>query len=269
MVEVEQESGRGVRIRTSIRRFNCGICFDDELTKLDGILCAEGHMTCQSCFNWHCAEDCLDSNMARFHNDDGKLFCPKNRPRNMAGACGAGAYSDRAIAEHAADKAFSALIDARAKLIETKYARESEIRIKEAVQKETERLQRMSQHQRLVHTARTHIADHILNLQCPRCGAVYVDFIGCCALKCARPGCGAGYCAYCQQDCGADAHAHVSRCALGGGQTFSSMVRLDSISRARRQRAVDAYLSTLAPSVRADVVTASAIDLRDLGISAH
>ena len=37
-----------------------------------------------------------------------------------------------------------------------------------------------------------------------------LPFNGCFALTCSRQGCGCGFCAYCLQDCGGDAHAHVN-----------------------------------------------------------
>ena len=56
---------------------------------------------------------------------------------------------------------------------------------------------------------RDHIVEKILTLACPRCGQAFVDFSGCLALTCSRQGCGTGFCALCQEDCGGDAHPHV------------------------------------------------------------
>lgn len=54
-----------------------------------------------------------------------------------------------------------------------------------------------------------HIRERIMNLQCPRCHAVFADFDGCTALTCAR--CRCGFCGVCFADCGRDAHAHIQQ----------------------------------------------------------
>merc|ERR1711939_937344 len=58
---------------------------------------------------------------------------------------------------------------------------------------------------------KNHIVEKILTLACPRCKQAFVDFSGCMALTCSRAGCGCGFCALCQEDCGNDAHAHLGR----------------------------------------------------------
>ena len=59
---------------------------------------------------------------------------------------------------------------------------------------------------------RRFIQEDILNLRCPRCNQVFVDFNGCFALTCSR--CKAGFCGWCLADCGRDAHRHVANCRL-------------------------------------------------------
>ena len=54
--------------------------------------------------------------------------------------------------------------------------------------------------------------EEILDLKCPRCHAVFATFDNCMALVCGRAGCGAAFCAWCQKDCGDDAHRHVQTC---------------------------------------------------------
>lgn len=74
-----------------------------------------------------------------------------------------------------------------------------------------------------MHLANIHydrITNKILSLACPRCTAVFLDFTGCCALRCAS--CGCGFCAWCLEDCGTDAHKHVAHCEVKppGADTF-------------------------------------------------
>ena len=86
---------------------------------------------------------------------------------------------------------------------------------------------------------RRHIVDNILTLCCPRCGQAFIDFDGCCALSCPR--CRCAFCAYCQSDCGKDAHAHARVCPEGRG-IFVSQAIWQEHTRARRARKVVEYL---------------------------
>lgn len=56
---------------------------------------------------------------------------------------------------------------------------------------------------------RNAIVESVLTLHCPRCSAAFLDYVGCDAVTCLKPGCGAAFCALCLKDCGSDAHAHV------------------------------------------------------------
>ena len=56
------------------------------------------------------------------------------------------------------------------------------------------------------------IEEDILTLKCPRCRQAFADYDGCAALKCHKPGCNAGFCAFCLADCGHDAHHHITEC---------------------------------------------------------
>jgi len=109
---------------------------------------------------------------------------------------------------------------------------------------------------------------NVLNMACPRCGMVFVDFDGCCALACRRPGCRANFCAYCLEDCGRDAHPHVRRCPHGYGW-FPSQQEFDAAQVWRRERALIAFLDGhIGPNARArrELVALVDRDLRDLGI---
>lgn len=132
---------------------------------------------------------------------------------------------------------------------------------------EVQRLQRLGEHERAVHNARLLINETVLNLACPRCKQVFADFNGCCALTCSRAGCGCNFCAYCQADCGDDAHNHVSKCTDGdGGGLFPPDGHLQAVWRVRRQRQLEDVLGRLKASVRDDVIQGCARELRDLGL---
>ncbi|KAG7340019.1 AAA domain containing protein [Nitzschia inconspicua] len=48
-----------------------------------------------------------------------------------------------------------------------------------------------------------------LNMKCPRCQQVFIDYSGCNALTCSNDECKAAFCAVCLKDCGKNAHPHV------------------------------------------------------------
>ena len=96
-----------------------------------------------------------------------------------------------------------------------------------------------------VNEARTHIAENILTLKCPRCFQAFIDFAGCFALTCSRADCGCGFCAYCLADCGGDAHAHVKQCNLNPTQPksyYGSAADFEQCHLVRRERMVRDYL---------------------------
>ena len=87
----------------------------------------------------------------------------------------------------------------------------------------------------------------------------------CCSLYCSR--CPCSFCAWCLQDCGADAHAHVANCRLNmapGRDVFASE---DAWRRGRtnsKREAVTAYLAGLDGGLAGRVAAAVAQDLRDV-----
>ena len=107
----------------------------------------------------------------------------------------------------------------------------------------------------------------LLNLKCPECEQVFVDFDGCFALVCSR--CQAGFCGWCLQACSRNAaqhHLHVQRCPLGNGKLYASLVDFNQHHRQRQREHVKLYLSLMAPTVRNDVVHKARHQLHDLGL---
>lgn len=85
------------------------------------------------------------------------------------------------------------------------------------------------------------IEAHIV-LRCPRCHAAFVDYMGCDAVTCGRPGCGCGFCALCLKDCGSDAHAHLS--SQHGGY-FRGMAAFKQAHSERQRKGVQAAIAAL------------------------
>ena len=122
-------------------------------------------------------------------------------------------------------------------------------------------------------TAREHILQKLLTLSCPRCSQAFVDFTGCMALTCSRPGCGCGFCAICQEDCGNDAHGHVGRgCPLAkrigvkeGEFHLPQEEWNKAMGRAKAIKLTE-YLGTLTEAQRQHALADCAVELRDAGI---
>mmetsp|Transcript_36598 Transcript_36598/g.117629 ORF Transcript_36598/g.117629 Transcript_36598/m.117629 type:complete len:157 (+) Transcript_36598:592-1062(+) len=110
--------------------------------------------------------------------------------------------------------------------------------------KELERLQKLSEVQRKVETAKHHIEEEVICLRCPRCCKVFFDFDGCMSLSCGN--CPCCFCGYCMKDCGSDAH----RCAASHGEVFMPFLQFQEHHKERRGRYLQEYLGTLEPDVR-------------------
>mmetsp|Transcript_24672 Transcript_24672/g.61913 ORF Transcript_24672/g.61913 Transcript_24672/m.61913 type:complete len:126 (-) Transcript_24672:136-513(-) len=91
--------------------------------------------------------------------------------------------------------------------------------------------------------AHLQIVDEILTMRCPRCSQAFVDFSDCAALTCSR--CHAAICAFCQTDCGRDAHAHVRNCPDGVGSIFVGVQEFEARRRMRQRRLVEDFLKRL------------------------
>ena len=112
--------------------------------------------------------------------------------------------------------------------------------------------------------------EKLLDLKCPRCEQVFIDFDNCMALSCAKAGCGAAFCGWCLADCGDDAHSHVARCPAkpAGADTFFDREnqRFDVWKRMQSEAAVD-FLEGLEERLRSKVALACTAVLFDRGMA--
>ena len=187
----------------------------------------------------------------------------KNNP------CTSPAFSDGTVAGAVAESTFDKYVSARGRLLEQKLAKEMEKDKQSQVHAELQRLRALDEEQRQVEQARLHIQEQILNLACPRCSAVFVDFDDCFALSCNRclPQC--GFCAWCLQDCGADAHRHVARCPYNlapGKNVYGTKELFAEAVRVRRVRLVTEYLHSLPDAVKRNVIRRCERDFSELGL---
>ena len=110
------------------------------------------------------------------------------------------------------------------------------------------------------------IVENTLNLRCPRCRKVFVDFDGCFALTCSVTTCRAGFCAWCLKDSGPNPHAHVSACPEGYGM-HGSLDAFNAHHRRRKERIVRELVAQESTEVQRHVHRLLEKDLRDLGIT--
>jgi hypothetical protein len=110
------------------------------------------------------------------------------------------------------------------------------------------------------------IVERDLLLRCPRCAVEFDDYDNCNALTCGK--CGAGFCALCLVDCGADAHDHIRQ---AHPKAMFDKPAFEAMHRKRRAGLVVAAVRALASEgeslQRALVAELSKADLPGLGIS--
>jgi hypothetical protein len=115
---------------------------------------------------------------------------------------------------------------------------------------------------------RMKVVDEILTLRCPRCSQAFLDFSGCFALKCDV--CSCGFCGWCLQDCGADAHSHVLVCAgrpAGHTGYFGEFKQFEAAQNKTRLSRLQDRLRGMSDGDRKVAIASIQVDLADLGIS--
>jgi len=183
--------------------------------------------------------------------------------------CAAPPFADGALAKALPPDVFSAYTTAKERVAEQRINAELEKGFEERLKRERERA---GEGQRRAEV-REHIVEKILNLACPRCKQAFVDFNGCMALTCSRAGCGCGFCALCQADCGNDAHAHIgggcplaARIGVKKGEFHLSEKAWNAAASKARTIRLSEYLDTLPEAARQHALADCARELADLGI---
>ena len=112
------------------------------------------------------------------------------------------------------------------------------------------------------------IINEILNLTCPSCKAVFIDFDDCFALTCSR--CSTGFCVWCLKDYFGDAHAHVAHCLdnkNGNGNVYGTLEDFNRHHNNRRLHLINERLKDCDDDVRKAVFKKLEPDLKELGIN--
>lgn len=258
-----------------LRQLTCLVCFDD-YPALKGVECAGGaggagaagavrsanerHFVCEECFGGHVAS-AVDADSLDLFRQRGGILC-------VHPGCRAAPFSDAALAKALREDTFGKYMDAKAKVAEQRINAELEAGFEERLQAERARAGGAQRE-----AIKEHVVQKIFTLACPRCSQAFVDFNGCMALTCSRAGCGCGFCALCQEDCGGDAHGHVGRgCPLaksiGVKPTEFHLPDAEyhtAMTRAKGRRLKE-YLASLTEAQRQHALADCAMEMADLGL---
>jgi hypothetical protein len=205
-------------------------------------------------------------NVGNLEQRQARIVCPASKHQH--GKCQSTPYTDELLAKHITGPALKLYLKARLTVAEKQLSSKLEKEKQEAIESEMKRLAEMDETARAVERAFRHITQQLLTLRCPRCHLAFIDFNGCCALTC--HGCKCGFCAYCLEDCGGDAHQHVANCFSNSHPTkdvYNTKENVEAAQRQRKQGLVQQYLSTLAPDLRARVCKRCATQFRGLNIN--
>ncbi len=180
---------------------DCRICYDKRRLE-DGLECAEQHFVCR---------DCLEGGLSAYLKPDSEQDPRVGRDLSVGclqgRACGA-RLAARDLARLVSDATLAKVREREQGRRETELQKQLQSEFDERLKAELAR----KVEDVIVGRHRDHICE-LLEPSCPRCKRRFIDFEGCFALTCSgNGGCGCGFCAYCLEDCGNDAHNHVAAC---------------------------------------------------------
>ena len=261
--------------KTQALQRECCLCIGDYLVH-EGVEChapdgTDKHFVCNDpdCFSKHVIAE-SEKDIGSLAKRQGNIFCPSCYDESPA-------FTVVDVARHASIEAFASYTEGKRKLLEAKLYQEISEDEKKKFKAEMEQWKSMNRQQREVHKLGLALQE-TLNLKCPRCSQVFNDYNGCAALLCrgaqssGAGGCGAAFCAWCQADCGADAHGHVAQCPeapQGANPTFPALDIWATHQRERQKRKVVGFLEGVADAnLRSLVAKAQIGQLFDLGIDA-
>ena len=233
----------------------CRICYD-EVNADEAGFCPRHHALCLGCFEGYiCSANAPGS--INYVDEAGRLLCF---------VCHI-AYDPRALTGASKSRLYDMLQELRITKVKERELK-IELEKQEArLRSEFEQTLAKSGEDREAHLLIRKIRNEVLNLRCPACGAVFVDFEGCYALKCAVTSCRRAFCAWCLADCGKDAHHHVAKCPEGSGTVWGGDLKTFNAHHNKRRAArVKALLRDENKAIQRKVLDGLKTELRDLGI---
>ena len=222
---------------------------------------AEAHFICLECLAGHVGAAIEHLQLDAFRQKGG-VCC-------VDPGCEAPPFADNVLAKALPQQSFANYLKAKETIAEQRINAELEQGFEQRLEVERKKAEETAEVGGRRRRYKNHILENILTLSCPRCKQVFVDFNGCWALYCGRAGCGCGFCAICQQDCGHDAHRHI-----GGQCKMLDQIRnegyhgqeWEEVSNRAKVIRLKEYLASMEKAAREDVVLDCRHELNDLGI---
>ena len=146
----------------------------------------------------------------------GRIYCCE-RGRG----CKSKAFTLQEMAKHLSIDTLELVSECQKKVLKLQLERENETVVNDRVKQELAILERLSEHEKKVRTARKEIEGSLLVTMCPKCKKPFFDWSECAALTCKDEngnGCGAHFCCYCGKihEGPGDPHTHVLDCPTAG-----------------------------------------------------
>ena len=115
-----------------------GVHCNDLVRHSDGVLCAEGHLTCNQCLDGH-VQSCAGEELRLLREREGRVFCPK---KGGGLGCSAAAFSDSELGQTVSADVFESYVKGRMRLLESMIREELEGEGERRLLAELKRLQR-------------------------------------------------------------------------------------------------------------------------------
>lgn len=240
---------------------DCDCCMDS-VSPDQGVLCpGKLHFFCSACLpNFLTAFKTAD--YAEQKKGKGRALCPMKDSDVPFGDGGLAAF----VPQDVFDEYLQIRIKVAEQGIQEQMEKESRDKIEELkgkLAKATGDAEQME-----IDKHRLKIIDDIFTLKCPRCKQAFLDYDSCSAITCA--GCACGFCSYCLEDCGKDAHQHFyknkSKCPKEGGPLFIDHKKWIVYQNKRKGKLLAEYVATVPEASRQTVCDLIAPDAKDLGI---
>lgn len=239
----------------------CDCCFEDHT---EGAECpGKAHFFCTECTASFLSAFCT-ADYAEQKKGKGRALCPVKDSELP--------YGDAALAALVPQDIFDKYLHVRISVAEQGIQEQMEKDTQAKIEELKAKLAKATgdSEQFIVDKHRLEIIDNILTLKCPRCKLAFLDYSGCSAVVCA--GCACGFCSYCLEDCGKDAHEHFyktgkSICPKEGGPIFVDALVWNGYQKARKERMLMCYLAKIPEiALRKKIAAGVAPDAKDLGV---
>lgn len=241
----------------------CNICLENHPNhRKYGAICSSNHFVC-----WDCLGDYIEAAEAAdaiggYVDATGGLVCPEPNCKKHQQI-----YDQNLLRSSAPQAIFERLWNLKIKIEANKAEQKVAAAAEEKLKIELDRIKSMGDTQRQVHFLRQKIIDDILTSRCPRCKQAYYysDFDNCFALSCVNKSCKAEFCAWCEEDCGEDAHRHVANCQYNTnrGHVHGSKQDLKKVKIKIQTAKIEQLLNQEKPQITKEVLNSSKMELED------